>query len=188
MAEVDESDSTKLKSTGGPASLWHSLVKFEELPHWLQDNHYIKSGYRRASYSYSRSFQSVLHWHNESVNIWTHFVPGILWLPFGYYLYTILRPHYELADSKDILALSCFFLGAGTGMTMSGLYHTLSNHSPTVAKFWNQLDYVGIALMIWGSFIPSVFYGFWCESGLRIVYWIMVRHAALIVDVANFNR
>lgn len=176
MPADDDKDGTALQAPSRQSSSWHNLITFEDLPHWLQDNYYIRTGYRRASYSYSRSFQSIFHWHNESVNIWTHFLPGILWLPLGYYLYSILKPRYEQADTKDILAMSCFFLGAGIGMTMSGLYHTLSNHSPKVAKFWNQLDYVGIALMIWGSFVPSVFYGFWCKPGLRSLYWIMVSH------------
>lgn len=154
--------------------VWHSLIKFDDLPHWQQDNHYIVSGYRRASYSYTRSFRSMLHWHNESVNIWTHFLPGVLCLPFGALLYSILKPRYDRADSADVWAMSCFFIGAGSGMSLSGIYHTLSDHSPKIAKFWNQLDYVGIALMIWGSFIPSVFYGFWCDPNLRMLYWSMV--------------
>ena len=156
---------------------WHALVRYEDLPHWQQDNHYIHSGYRQASYSYMRSAQSMFQLHNESVNIWTHFLPGILCLPFAIWLHGELRPRYEYADATDIWVMSCFFIGAGSGMSMSGIYHTLSDHSPTVAKFWNQLDYVGIALMIWGSFIPSVFYGFWCDPNLRMIYWAMVSES-----------
>ena len=164
---------------------WHSLVKFEDLPHWLQDNHYIHSGYRRASYSYRRSIQSMLHWHNESVNIWTHFLPGVLCIPLGMLLYSILKPRYDRAAELDVFAMSCFFVGAASGMSMSGIYHTLSNHSPGVAKFWNQLDYVGIALMIWGSFIPSVFYGFYCDAGLRKLYWTLVSEIVHIKCCTN---
>lgn len=101
-------------------------------------------------------------------------IPGVLALPIAYSFYRQLRPRYELASKDDVYVMLCFFLGAGAGMTLSGLYHTLSNHSPNVAKFWNQLDYVGIALMIWGSFVPSVYYGFWCDGGLQTRYWSMV--------------
>lgn len=152
----------------------YPLVHFSELPHWQQDNHYIHKGYRKASYSYIHSLHSILHWHNESVNIWTHMIPGLSAIPTAYLFYRELRPRYELASKNDVYVMLCFFLGAGAGMTLSGLYHTLSNHSPSVAKFWNQLDYVGIALMIWGSFVPSVYYGFWCDGGLRTRYWSMV--------------
>lgn len=171
----DQSRRSQKTSTESPQKIpWHTLVKFDDLPHWQQDNHYIRSGYRKASYSYLRSLQSMTQLHNESVNIWTHFLPGILCLPFGFWLYRELKPRYEYAGAADMWAMSCFFLGSGSGMSMSGIFHTLSNHSPAVAKFWNQLDYVGIALMIWGSFIPSVFYAFWCDSHLRDVYWTMV--------------
>lgn len=155
-------------------SPWHSLIEWQDLPHWQQDNQYIHTGYRKASYSYPRSILSMLHWHNESINIWTHFLPGVLCIPFGAFLYNTLKPRYDLASATDVYVMSCFFLGAGSGMTMSGIYHTLSDHSPAIAKFWNQLDYVGIALMIWGSFIPSVYYGFWCDAQPRTIYCAMV--------------
>lgn len=169
-----ERDSRKLSNESSPANSWRTLLRFEDLPHWQQDNHYIHSGYREASYSYLRSARSIFQLHNESVNIWTHFLPGILCLPFAVWLYRALKARYEYADTADVKAMSCFFFGAGAGLSMSGMFHTLSNHSPTVAKFWNQLDYVGIALMIWGSFIPSVFYGFYCDPNLRMLYWSMV--------------
>lgn len=98
----------------------------------------------------------------------------MLCAPFGVFLYRTLKPRYELASTIDLCVMACFFLGAGSGMSMSGIFHTLNNHSPQVSKFWNQLDYVGIALMIWGSFVPSVYYGFWCDAGPRMTYWIMV--------------
>ena len=161
-----------MSSESAPA--WYSLVHFEDLQHWQQDNHYIHAGYRQASYSYARSFQSMLHWHNESVNIWTHFLPGILCLPLAALLYQALKSRYERASTTDVYVMTCFFGGASSGMLLSGIFHTLSDHSPKISKFWNQLDYVGIALMIWGSFVPSVFYGFWCDTGLTSTYWAMV--------------
>lgn len=156
-------------------SLWHSLVSWDDLDHWQQDNHYIHTGYRKASYSYSKSVQSILHWHNESVNIWSHLVPAILSLPLGVFLYTTLRPRYDQASQADVIAMGCFFAGATLCLGMSASFHTVSNHSPSVARFWNQLDYAGISLLITGSFIPSVYYGFYCHPTKQLTYWIMVR-------------
>lgn len=154
--------------------LWHALVNFSDLPHWQQDNHFILSGYRKASYSYKRSFQSILQWHNESVNIWSHLIPGSLSLPGAFLLCSVLRPRYERASVADVYAMGCFFIGAALCLGMSAIYHTLCDHSPNVAKFWNQLDYVGIAVLIAGSFVPSVYYGFWCDPQLQLIYWSMV--------------
>lgn len=171
--ENEAHTSTKNQTKAEPEP-WHTLVRFDELQKWQQDNQYILSGYRRASYSYLRSLQSMFHWHNESINIWTHFLPGLLFVPLAFFLYDALKSRYEMASSADAYAMSCFLVCVGSGMLMSGMFHTLSNHSPKVAKFWNHLDHAGIAFMIWGSFVPSIFYGFWCESALKQTYWTMV--------------
>ncbi|KEF54572.1 uncharacterized protein A1O9_09014 [Exophiala aquamarina CBS 119918] len=154
--------------------LWHSLVHWNDLPHWMQDNQHIHGQYRQASYSYSRSVQSIMHWHNESINIWSHLVPAIFSLPIAAVLFNVLRPRYEQASLPDLIAMGCFFLGVACCLGLSASYHTVSNHSPRVAKFWNQLDYAGISILIAGSFIPSVYYGFWCHSERQWTYWSMV--------------
>lgn len=161
-------------ATDKMADLWYALVHWDDLPHWMQDNQHIHGSYRQASYSYSKSLKSILHWHNESVNIWSHLVPATLSLPLSFILYKILQPRYAQASVADIKAMGCFFLGATLCLGMSASYHTVSNHSPTVAKFWNQLDYAGISTLICGSFIPSVYYGFWCHSAKQWTYWTMV--------------
>lgn len=167
---------------------WHTLVSYADLPHWQQDNSHIHTGYRKASYGYIRSFSTVFHWHNESVNIWTHLLPALLSVPTGIILHNVLRPRYDRASTADIRAMSCFFLGAAACLGMSAIFHTVSNHSPKVAKLWNQLDYVGIAILIAGSFVPSVYYGFFCFPKLQVTYWAMAsticspcRHGLMVV-------
>ncbi|KAK5194018.1 hypothetical protein LTR72_005578 [Exophiala xenobiotica] len=168
----EESDDSR--SSGDDSNLWYTLVHWNDLPHWRQDNVYIHSSYRQASYSYCRSLQSIFHWHNESVNIWSHLVPGTLALPLGAILYKILEPRYERATVGDVFAMSCFFVGAASCLGMSATFHAVSNHSPPVARMWNQFDYAGISLLITGSFVPSVYYGFWCNPGRQWIYWSMI--------------
>lgn len=43
-----------------------------------------------------------------------------------------------------------------------------------VNRLGNQLDYLGIVALIWGSMVPSVYYGFYCELMLQRTYWTMV--------------
>ncbi len=154
---------------------WYSLVQWDEVPHWQQDNHHIHGGYRKPSGSYHRSLASLFYIHNETVNIYTHLLPALTALPGGFALYKVLQPRYAQATTHDILAFSCFFLGAAICLGMSAAYHLISNHSPAVNKFGNQLDYVGIVLLISGSFVPSIYYGFWCDTILQKFYWAMVR-------------
>ena len=158
------------------------LAIWEELPTWQQDNHYILTGYRRASNSYRTSLASLTYAHNESVNIYSHLIGALLALASG----LVLLLYYSSSSSSslllpssfggaDALAFACFFVGAATCLSMSATYHTISNHSPTVARLGNQLDYAGIVLLIWGSFVASIYYGFACHSHLRLLYWKMVR-------------
>lgn len=146
------------------------LLKWNALPAWQKDNQYILGHYRIASYSYSGSMQSIFYLHNESVNIHSHLLGSFLFLCLSFSVYAF-RDH--PVSSSDIAAFGCFFLGAVICLGMSATYHTISNHSPSVNRFSNQLDYVGIVALITGSFIPSVYYGFFCEPGLQRLYWGM---------------
>ena len=150
------------------------FVRWEEVPHWQQDNHYITSNYRRPSGSYRGSFASLFRLHNETVNIYSHLIPAILSLPVSLVLYLKLRDRYARADAIDAIVIGLFLLSFALALCMSAIYHTISNHSPRVNRLGNQLDYVGIVLLIAGSFVPSIFYGFWCDSRLILLYLIMV--------------
>jgi adiponectin receptor len=160
---------------------WYSLVGWDNVPHWQQDNHYIRASYRKPSGSYRRSFASLFHIHNETVNIYTHLFPALAAVPCAFALYKILQPRYGRATKSDVVVFICFFSGAILCLGMSATYHTISNHSPRVNKLGNQLDYVGIVLLITGSFIPSIYYGFWCDSILQSIYWIMVSKVSCCV-------
>lgn len=150
-------------------------VLWNDVPKWLQDNHYVQSAYRPASDSYQKSAASLGYLHNQTVNIYTHLVGAALAGITAIVLYAVVRPRYPMTTADDVLVFSCFFLGATACLGMSATYHTLSNHSESVAKFGNRLDYMGIVLLIWGSFVPSIYYGFSAEPGLVRLYWTMVR-------------
>lgn len=154
-------------------------VLWSDLPSWLQDNPFIHRGYRPPSHSYLKSVASIGALHNESVNIWTHLFGALAAALAGCVLYFSVRPRYHLATQEDVAVFSCYFVGAVVCLGMSAAYHTISNHSEAVAKFGNRLDYVGIIALIWGSFIPSIYYGFSLEPELRKLYWSMVSRPLL---------
>lgn len=157
-----------------PPKYIKKLLHWDDLEHWQRDNVHIHTGYRPASSSFLGSFQSLGYIHNETVNIYTHLLPGMLAAPAAYQLYCALAPRYHTANDSDILAFSCFFAGAAFCLGMSATYHTISNHSPAVARIGNALDYVGIVGLIVGSFVPSIFYGFYCIPELQHRYWTMI--------------
>lgn len=164
--------------------LWH------ELQEWQRDNHHILSGYRPASNSYRKSWwryvltkslkgliidiASLTYLHNESVNIYTHLIGTFVSIITSAILYQVLAPRYQGATKEDVFVFGCFFFGAACCLGMSATYHTISNHSLEIAKFGNQLDYLGIVILIWGSFIPSIYYGFRDDVRLTRIYWTMI--------------
>jgi adiponectin receptor len=158
---------------------------WNEIAPWQQDNAYITSGYRPQSNSYAKSWKSLLYIHNETVNIYTHLLGAVAFFITSYFLYGELEPRYETASREDLWVFGCFFAGAVACLGMSGTYHTIQNHSHEVAVWGNKLDYLGIVFLIWGSFIPVLYYAFEEEPGLMKTYWTMVSQGLSIVQVWN---
>ncbi|KAI1828544.1 hemolysin-III channel protein Izh2 [Xylaria intraflava] len=147
------------------------LLLWDELPPWRRDNAFILSGYRPASNSYLSSLLSIFSVHNESVNIWTHAVGSLLLVPLAVlYMYAEIAPRYPSAGPADELVFAFFLGGAALCLGMSAAYHALSNHSEAVAKWGNKLDYSGIVCLIVGSYVPALYYGFFCKPVLMSVY------------------
>ncbi|KAJ8528134.1 hypothetical protein K7X08_021826 [Anisodus acutangulus] len=55
------------------------LMKFEELPVYLQDNEFIRD-YYRCEWPLKDIALSVFSWHNETLNIWTHLVGFVIFV------------------------------------------------------------------------------------------------------------
>lgn len=49
------------------------LMTFDAVPIWMKDNHFILSGYR-VNWGWKHSFRSLWKLHNETFNVWTHFL------------------------------------------------------------------------------------------------------------------
>ncbi|KAK3990991.1 hemolysin-III related-domain-containing protein [Cladorrhinum sp. PSN332] len=161
-------DSAKETLANAASTIKHVL--YHDLPEWRQDNAYIISGYRPTSNSFSLSFSSLLYLHNETINIWSHLLGAVLFTICGFSLHSLIRPRYAFASSADIVVFSCFFLGAFLCLGMSATYHAISNHSHEVARWGNKLDYTGIVFLIVGSYVPALWYGFFCWPALMAGY------------------
>ena len=77
-------------------------------------------------------------------------------------------------NAIDIAGFACFFTGAVLCLTFSSSFHCFQSHSKDVAKRCNKLDYVGIVVMICGSFVPALHYGFHCHPHIQLAYTIGV--------------
>jgi hypothetical protein len=51
-----------------------SIIDYDQLPDWAQDNDYIRTGHRRPLNDYLACLRTVFAIHTETGNIWTHMI------------------------------------------------------------------------------------------------------------------
>lgn len=168
-----------IRDSEGKARKPPELLSYSEMPDWYQDNHYIIRGYRPISNSYTASFASWGYLHNEFVNIYTHGLGAVFYFFVGFGLYVALKDRYATSSVGDVLACGCFFLSTLVCLGTSATFHTVLNHSRKVKRFGHALDYLGIVCLITGSFVPNVYYGYYCDPHLQVAYWSMVSDGIL---------
>ncbi|CAG2172587.1 unnamed protein product, partial [Oppiella nova] len=111
---------------------------------------------------------SVLNFHNESGNIFTHLIGSLL---FAFLWYRSMSGNiYQNFGLIDKLIFGAFFFGIIICLLISTLFHTFRCHSRRVLKLFAKLDYCGITLLIAASFVPWIYYGFYYLPTQRNLY------------------
>ncbi|EFC37974.1 predicted protein [Naegleria gruberi] len=157
----------------------------------VDDNKFLWSGYRKLPVSdYWRSFLSVFTLHNETINIWNHFIPSLIYCVFAFYI-----NHYvtEANPNAKFLDRASFIFYCVTGIFtfgFSAMYHTWRMNSINDYHFCLLCDIRGIVVLVSGANALSITlqikdyeYWQWIYSTVNIVlvvffiFWIrkMVR-------------
>lgn len=152
-----------------------NLLSYYELPEWYQDNEFIHHGYRAVSGSVRACLSSWLVLHTETVNIYSHLIPTILFLMLEGGVFRYLHFKYPQITLGDQLIFAIFLQSATICLGFSAAYHTVLNHSHAVCDRWLQFDFVGIIVLTLGKFVSGISMVFYCERALKQVYWTMVR-------------
>ncbi|CAM1506544.1 Fc.00g061850.m01.CDS01 [Cosmosporella sp. VM-42] len=156
------------------------LLSIQEIPEWYGENPYIHSGYRAVSSAIRPCFESWLYLHNQTVNIFTHLVPGIIALLLNLAFLLVFAQWYPDATVADRAVFHVYLTACSLCFGASATYHTLLCHSHEVADLWVRLDYVSISVLILASFVPGLYMGFYCEPGLLRGYLAMILSMGLI--------
>uniref|UniRef100_A0A0K0FBH6 Adiponectin receptor protein (inferred by orthology to a D. melanogaster protein) n=1 Tax=Strongyloides venezuelensis TaxID=75913 RepID=A0A0K0FBH6_STRVS len=162
-------------------AVW-TVQNFEDLPDWLKDNEYLLTGHRPPLPSFVECFKSILSLHTETGNIWTHLIGCVAFFVLA--LWFLTRPDTHI-QFQEKLVFSFFFLSAILCLGASFVFHTVSCHSIPVVKLFSKLDYVGISLLIIGSFIPWIYYGFYCRSIPKVTYIAMIAVLGIIAVIVS---
>jgi adiponectin receptor len=133
------------------------LLTIEQVPRWLRFNKFIRDGYRRQA---TNPLLSILQWHNETCNIWTHLAAALLFLKVA------LSANVHWMVSVASLALAVNFFG-------SVYYHSWMSRMRTQADYdWCLgTDVLACMVGITVSALSFLWWGYKCQSPLeRAVY------------------
>ncbi|KAL7753125.1 hypothetical protein RI367_001577 [Sorochytrium milnesiophthora] len=163
------------------------LYNIADVPHFLQDNEFIHTGYR-AYYTFRESWLSMLRVHNETGNIWTHLLGFLLFTAL--LIATLTVPNTAVGGAADLQAwwhwgvlpaqadlydrlIFAVFLASACGcFAFSTLFHTHFCTTRQAFIRFGCLDYAGISLLISGSAAIVTYYAFYCphDHHTRLLY------------------
>ena len=164
---------------GGGLATYH-VLHADATTHYLADNPAIHAHYRHRMTPWE-ALRSALQLHNETVNVWTHLGGALLFV--GLLARLVVTP-LLLDDGRPAAAadaaaaprvvptwpIAVFLASAITCLGSSAAYHLLH----VVDRAWNatlsSLDYASIAVLIAGSTVPPIYYGFWCSPAQGWAY------------------
>uniref|UniRef100_A0AAZ3RC46 Adiponectin receptor 2 n=1 Tax=Oncorhynchus tshawytscha TaxID=74940 RepID=A0AAZ3RC46_ONCTS len=164
------------------------VIPHDVLPEWLKDNEYLRHGHRPPMPSFRACFKSIFRIHTETGNIWTHLLGCLFFLCLGI-MYMFRSNMYFAAPFQEKIVIGIFFIGAILCLSFSWLFHTVYCHSEGVSRVFSKLDYSGIAFLIMGSFVPWLYYSFYCSPNPRLIYLVVVcilGVSAIIVSQCDF--
>ncbi|EGY23820.1 hemeolysin-III family protein [Verticillium dahliae VdLs.17] len=150
-----------------------------------RDNSFILSGYRDVSYSYWQCLQSTLELHNETVNIWSHAL-GSLWFLHQFFDDCIKDDTTALLTS-DRFAIGMFDMSVALCFFFSAAFHTFSNHSRSVYRLSNQMDHLGIVLLMWGTGLSGAHFVFRCQRTAYTVHLTLMSASAVLSGLATLR-
>ena len=140
---------------------WETRSKIVLKLTYLQDNDFLKKGHRPPLPSFRECFKSIFRIHTETGNIWTHLLGVVAFI--GLSLYFMTRPTVEI-DRQEKAVFMAFFSGAIVCLGLSFTYHTVCCHENRfIGKLFAKFDYCGIAFLTVGSFVPWLYYSFYCN-------------------------
>ena len=100
---------------------------------------------RRELRNFKLCLYSVVgYWHNETVNIASHWGGAILVAIMAVFTHVFILHNHPTANWRDALGFYIFFASAIFCLMSSGAFHCLMSHSRVVAKQWQTMDYAGI--------------------------------------------
>ena len=131
------------------------LLQSHEVPDHFKER-YINTAYRRPGSSLAACMRSVLEPTNETLNFWTHLIPGLWFLWQMYVTFTEACSH----NDPYMEPLIIFMLSAALCPLISALAHVFNAHSHKARHICFFFDYSALSFYSLGSAVAYKAYVF----------------------------
>ncbi|KAJ3428830.1 adiponectin receptor protein [Anaeramoeba flamelloides] len=143
-----------------------------QAPRSLGHYKYITKGYR-VHFSVPLCFKTaLLHAHNETINIWTHFIGLVIFLVL--IVVTFQLEVVKKAKSSAKAGIAVYLVGSVLCFLSSTTFHVFNCSSARIRNFVLRLDLTGVLIMILTTVIPLMDFGFHRSRTFQIVYTILL--------------
>ena len=160
-------------------------LTYDDMPLWTNSNSFIITGYRPTNEPILYYVKSLFRLHNETINIWTHLLGALL---FIYLLvYINIDPNLRMFTSQTIL-MNVYTITCILTYGLSSIMHTfypLNNYCCTSLQ---TLDYLGIGLQIFSTLQVFLYYSFYCQKELMLIYMNLVGAFNIISLIILTNK
>lgn len=105
------------------------------------------------------------------MNIWSHLIGFICVIVTGVHIsYELLSVDNGQNQIIEVIAFESYVICAALCLLMSSFYHWFGCISESYHNCLLRLDLTGIGLLVTGSFIPGMYYGFYCAPEAQKVH------------------
>lgn len=106
-------------------------------------------------------------------------------LPLIYYIWQLVTIHtkYNYLEMKEKVVLTLYGCSACLSFFASSTFHLLNCMGESVALLTLRIDMVGIALLIGGSYLPCLYYAFYCDPTMCRIYTSIISVLTICASI-----
>lgn len=157
------------------------LLCWGDLPSHLKWNEHIVSGYR-TQLTFMECFRSLFEIHNETCNVWSHLFGVLL---FAYYAWDMIFSRLWEQSMIHKVIFGVYLMCAMYAFGCSTLYHLFMCHSEDSLHCFLRMDYSGIAALIVGSYLPPLYYAYYCFPAWQKFYLGVMGGSGLLLVICS---
>jgi adiponectin receptor len=157
-----------------------TIEQIDPVKSWYVTNPFIKGGYRPPQ-PWLQTFYTAFQWHNETLSIYSHLIPGLVWL--WMFCTCGSQDFFQRANPLLQAFIQYAYLGAATMGLASGFGHTFHVMNQKWAVLSWKIDYTGIlainsvhqgmdTLVLFYPY-PSLLYTAFVLEGLFVLYCLL---------------